>query len=104
MNNRTKELEARRFYVESVLGAALEAKTGFESIKYACERPIDSEYVRISDLRGTSVTIDVTGEPLEKIMADVFRIALPGTADKFHTPVKIITDWDTLLKIAPLFR
>ena len=104
MNNRTKEMEARKFYIESVLGAALEAKTGFESIKYAAERPIDQEYIRISDLRGGFITIDITGEPLEKIMTDVFRIALSGTADKFHTPVKIITDWDTLLKIAPLFR
>lgn len=102
MNNRTKEMEARKFYIESVLGAALEAKTGFESIKYAAERPIDQEYIRISDLRGGSITIDITGEPLEKIMTDVFRIALSGR--RKYAPIKIITDSDALLKIAPLFR
>lgn len=102
MNNRTKEMEARKFYIESVLGAALEAKTGFESIKYAVERPIDQEYIRISDLRGGFITIDITGEPLEKIMTDVFRIALSGR--RKYEPIKIITDSDALLKIAPLFR
>jgi len=105
--SKTQEYELRRTYIEKVLGTALKAKKGFESIKYAREIATDAEYIRICDVRGEAVTLNITGKGLEEVMTDVFKVAIYsvlGKHDKMTAPADIITDRAELLRLAPLFR
>lgn len=103
---RENEREIRRIYIERVLKLTLKAKKGFESIQYAVDRKTDAEYIRIKDKRGTSITLDITGEGLEDVMFSVFKIMIIGEMgkhDRLTAPANIITDSEDLLKVAPLF-
>lgn len=104
---REKEREIRKIYIERVLKLTLKPKKGFESIQYAVQRKTDAEYIRIKDIRGTSMTLNITGESLEDIMHSVFKIIIIGEIEKHErltAPANIVTDRDELLKIAPLFE
>lgn len=104
---REKEREIRKAYIERILKLALKPKKGFESIQYAIQRKTDAEYIRIKDKRGTSITLDITGESLEEIMLDICKIMIIGEMgkhEKLEAPANIIRDRNELLKLAPLFE
>lgn len=101
--NRGQVYASRKNFVENGVGELLTAKRDFESIKYARSAVTDREYVRICDIFGKAVTIEITGDDLEKILSDMSRIILMGE-EKVSAPSGVITDQDALRKISPLFR
>ena len=105
--NRNKEIRAREYYVNEILYNAMRPKKGFDNIKYARDSITDQEYVKISDIRGAAVTLNITAYTLEDILTDVCKVILVGVLgkhDKMQLPAGIVTDGDQLIKIAPLFK
>lgn len=105
--NRNKEIRAREYYVNEVLFNAMRPKKAFGGIKYARDPITDQEYVKISDIRGAAVTLNITAYTLEDILTDVCKVILVGVLgkhDKMQLPAGIVTDGDQLIKIAPLFK
>lgn len=103
---RERECQIKREYIEMVLRLALRPKRGFDSIKYAKDRMTDNEYMRISDSRGSAVTLNITASTLEEILVDVSKIVLVGVLgrhDKMSLPASLVTEDRELLRIAPLF-
>lgn len=101
------EIRKRQLYIDEVMRRTLQPRKGFDGIKYARIPSTDQEYIRISDVRGTAVTMDITAESLEDIMTDIFTVMLFGVMDKegkVKVPPTIITDDEKLLELAPLFR
>ena len=101
--NRGQVFESRKRFVEDGIGAMMSAKRDFESIKYARSSVTDQEYIRIRDIFGKAVTIDITGVDLETILSDMCRVILLGE-EKVAPPNGIVTDKDALRKIATLFN
>ena len=101
--NRGQVFESRRRYVEDGIGVLMTVKRDFESIQYARSSVTDQEYIRIRDIFGKAVTIDITGVDLETILTDMCRVMLIGE-EKIAPPDGIITDKEALRKIAPLFN
>lgn len=101
--NRGQVYASRKDFIENGIGQIMAAKRDFDSIKYARSAVTDQEYVRVSDIFGKAMTINITGEDLEKILSDISRIILMGE-EKVSVPSGVITDQDTLRKISPLFR
>lgn len=95
--------ESRKNFVEVGIGAILPVKRDFKSIQYAHSNTTDGEYIRIDDIIGRSVCLDVTALSLEGIFDEVCRIALLGD-DRPSAPRTVIEDRDKLRAIAPLFR
>ena len=92
---------SRKNFVETGVGTLMSAKKDFESIKYARSAVTDREYVRIRDIFGKAITIEITGDDLEKILTDMCRIILMG--EEKVSPPNCVTDKDTLRSIATLF-
>lgn len=104
--NREEERKLRALYINKVMKMALKPQKIFESIQYAMQRGTDSEYIRIKDKRGTAITLNITGNSLESVMHDIFKIVVIGEMgkhEKITPPANIITDRDELLRLAPLF-
>ena len=93
---------SRKSFIENGLGYIMAAKKDFDSIQYARSAVTDQEYIRVKDIFGKAVTVDVTGDDLEKILSDMSRIILMGE-EKVSVPSGVVTDQDTLRKIAHLF-
>lgn len=105
--NREKEQQIKREYVEKVLALALKPKKGFGGITYATDRMTDSEYIRITDVRGSAATLNITACSLEEILGDVCKIVLVGVLgkhDRMQLPANLVTEDRELLRIAPLFN
>ena len=96
-------LEDRKTFIEDGIGSILSVKRDFDSIKYAKTSVTGKEIIRINDIFGRVAYIDVTGESLEKIVDDMFRIALMGN-EKVSVPTGYINDMEEVRKLAPLFR
>lgn len=93
----------KKAYIEVLLSGVMRAKKGFDYIKYARTGLMDEEYIRIGDLRGNAVTIDVTAFGLEEIMMVICDYIVNGpTGD--HVLPRIVVDDDKLFKTARLFR
>ena len=101
--NRGQVYASRKSFIEKGVGELMSAKRDFDSIKYARSAVTDREYVRVSDIFGKAVTLEITGDDLEKILSDMSRIILMGE-EKVSVPSGVITDQDTLRKISSLFR
>lgn len=99
--NRGQVYASRKNFVESI-GELMAAKKDFLSIKYARSAVTDREYVRVHDIFGKAVTIEITGDDLEKILSDMCRIILMGE-ENVSAP-NCVTDMDMLRKISPLFN
>ena len=99
--NRGQVYASRKNFVESI-GDLMAAKKDFLSIKYARSAVTDREYVRVHDIFGKAVTIEITGDDLEKILSDMCRIILMGE-ENVSAP-NCVTDMDMLRRIAPLFN
>ena len=101
--SRGQILESRKHFVEEVIGTAMSVKRDFGSIKYAKRGVTDGEYMRITDVFGRAVFIDITGNDLDRIFEDVCRISLIGK-EKIEAPLGVIVEPDTIRSIAPLFK
>lgn len=100
--NRGQAFESRKNFIEKGIGALMSVKRDYAYIKYARASLTESEYIRIGDVFGKAITIDITAKSLEEIFEDVSRINLIGK-EKIAPPSNIVTDNETLRKIAPLF-
>ena len=101
--NRGQVYASRKEFIENGIGQIMIAKRDFDSIKYARSAVTDREYIRIGDVFGKAVTIEITGEDLEKILMDMSRIVLMGE-EKVSAPSGVVTDRDTLRKVSTLFK
>lgn len=99
--NKGQVYASRKNFVESI-GELMAAKEDFLSIKYARSAVTDREYVRVRDIFGKAVTIEITGDDLEKILSDMCRIILMGE-ENVSAP-NCVTDMDMLRRISPLFN
>lgn len=99
--NRGQVYASRKNFVESI-GELMAAKKDFLNIEYARSAVTDREYVRVRDIFGKAVTIEITGDDLEKILSDMCRIILMGE-ENVSAP-NCVTDMDMLRKISPLFN
>lgn len=101
--DRIRDYNQRKAYVEIALANMLKAQRGFDFIKFVRAYKTEEEYIRIGDLRGCTVTFDVTASPLEEIMRLVcdYVVSGPiGSVAKNH----IVVDNEKLFSIAPLFK
>lgn len=101
--DKIQDYNKRKAYIEITLSGMLKALRGFDFIKYVKAYRTEEEYIRIGDLRGCTVTFDITAAPLEEVMRLVcdFVVAGPlGDIAKNH----IVVDNEKLLSIAPLFK
>lgn len=101
--DRIQDYTRRKMYVEVTLGSMLKAKPDFDFIKYVRAFRTEDEYIRIGDLRGCTVTFEVTAEPLDKIMELVCDYVVSGPLGKVAIE-HIVVDNQKLLYIAPLFK
>ncbi len=104
---RQEAINARKWYVEKILGTAMRPLKGFDGMRYAHDRNTDAEYIRLTDVRGSSATLDITAMPLEDVLVNVSKILVLEAIDKhgrMEGPGGVITDRDALMKIAPLFK
>lgn len=93
----------RKLFIENVLGTLMREKKDFDYIKYAKAKQTDGEFVRIADITGRAVTLEVTGMSLEAIVEDVARIILLPK-EKIAPPASIVTDPELLRGASALFR
>lgn len=100
--NRGQVYASRKDFVENGIGQIMAAKRDFDSIKYARSAVTDREYIRVSDIFGKAVTIEVTGDDLESILHDMCKVMLMG--DNKNKPPHCVTDNETLRRISPLFK
>ena len=93
----------KRAYVEVILANLMRVKKGFHYIKYARAALTDVEYIRIGDLRGTAVTLNVTALGLEDIMMVVCDYIVNGPGGRIVINYIVHRD-EELLKAAELFK
>ncbi len=101
--DRIRDYNQRKAYVELSLASMLKAKRGFDFIKYVKAYRTDEEFIRIGDLRGCTVTFNVTASPLSEIMEVVCDYVISGPLGKIARN-NIVVDDEKLLSIAPLFK
>ena len=101
--DRIQDYNQRKAYVELALASMLKAKRGFDFIKYVKAYRTDEEFIRIGDLRGCTVTFNVTASPLSEIMEVVCDYVISGPLGKIARN-NIVVDDEKLLSIAPLFK
>ena len=101
--NKGQIYQRRKEYIELILGAMLKAKPGFDSIKYGNYVKTDEEYIRLTDKRGYSVTLNITGEKLEKVMEMVCDYVANGPSGDIVINY-ILFDDAKLIALAPLFK
>lgn len=105
--NKQDSIRARKWYIEQILGTAMKPLRGFDELKYAYERNTDAEYIRLTDAKGSSATLNITAMPLEEVLVNVSKILVLEAIDKhgrMEGPGGVITDRDDLIRIAPLFK
>lgn len=101
--DRIQNYNQRKAYVELALCNMLRAKHDFDFIKYARAYRTEEEYIRIGDLRGCTVTFDITAASLEDVMKLVCDYVVSGPLGKVainHT----VADNEKLIALAPLFK
>ena len=101
--NKVQDYNNRKAYVELTLASMLGAQKGFDFIKYVKAYRTEEEYIRIGDLRGCTVTFDVTAVPLDGIMRLVCDYVVSGPIGKIAIN-HIVADNEKLFRIAPLFK
>lgn len=103
MVNLGQNYAQKKAYIEVLLSGVMRAKKGFDYIKYARTGLTDEEYIRIGDLKGNAVTLDVTAFSLEDIMMVVCDYIVNSPTGRYVLPC-IVVDDDKLIKAARLFK
>lgn len=93
----------KKAYTEVLLAGVMGVKKGFHYIKYARAARTDTEYIRIGDLRGTAITLNVTALDLEDIMMVVCDYIVNGPGGRIVINYIVHRD-EELLKAAALFK
>ena len=94
----------RESYVEG-LSIGLNALREFDGIEYTRKPLTGEEFVKISDLTGASMFLDVTKMTKAEILKDVAKVLLMGDIDDSRIiPQSFITDKEQMLDVAELFR
>lgn len=101
--DRIRDYNQRKAYVEIALANMLKAMRGFDFIKYAQAFRTEEEFIRIGDLRGCTVTFNVTASPISEIMEIVCDYVVSGPLGKIAIN-HIVVDNEKLYSIAPLFK
>lgn len=101
--DRIQDYNHRKAYVEIALANMLKAKYGFDFIKYARTYKTEEEFIRIGDLRGCTVTFNVTASPLSEIMEVVCDYVVSGPLGKIAIDHIVVED-SKLFAIAHLFK
>lgn len=100
--NKGQVYARRKEFIENGIGNMMAAKKDFESIQYARSNVTEREYVRVRDIFGKAVTIEITGNDLEEVLHDMCRIILMGV-EKVSAP-NCVTDQTALRQLSPLFK
>ena len=87
----------RKKYIHD-LEKVLKPIQDFNELKYACEYYTDTEYLRLTDILGGAIFIDITAKSLEDIFKEITKV-ING-----KTPDGIITDLTILRHVATLFQ
>lgn len=94
--------QRRRDYIEG-LSVALMAVKDFDAIEYT--RTYDgAEYVRISDIIGNALYLDVTRMTLAEVLKDVARCLVAGDRLEEIRPHGLVTDRERKRKAARAFK
>lgn len=94
----------RKAYVEG-LTIGLNALREFDGIEYTRKPLTGEEFVKISDLTGASIFLDVTEMTKAEILKDVAKVLLMGDIDDSRIiPQSFVADKEQMLDIAELFR
>jgi len=93
----------KRAYVEVLLSGVMRVMKGFDYIRYAREFQTEAEYIRIGDLTGRAITLDVTAFDLNDIMMAVCDYIVNGPDGKAVIKC-IVHDEDRLIKASKLFK
>ena len=93
----------KRAYVEVLLAGVMRVMKGFDYIKYAREFQTEAEFIRIGDLAGRAMTLDVTAYSLAEIMLAVCDYIVNGPDGKIVIK-SIVHDEDRLIKASRLFK
>lgn len=80
-----------------ILNTALIPLINFDSVSYLQEPATSAEIVKVQDTLGNSHFIDVTGFDLERILLDVFAVAIG------NSPKSVIKDVNKRRKYAAFF-
>ena len=92
----------RERYVNG-LTLALSPLRDFGLIRYGRFYSTDEEYVKVADMIGNSVFLNVTAMSKAEILKDVARVILQGD-EKGIVPRSLVTDKNEMRHAAPLFR
>lgn len=94
----------RASYIEG-LAIGLNAIREFDGIEYTRKPLTGEEFVKISDLTGASMFLEVTKMTKAEILKDVARVLLMGDIDDSRIiPQSFVADKEQMLDIAELFR
>lgn len=94
----------RKAYIEG-LTIGLNALREFDGIEYIRKPLTGEEFVKVSDLTGASMFLEVTNMTKAEILKDVAKILLMGEIDDSRIiPHGFITDKERMLDVAELFR
>lgn len=98
------DISIRRKYIESV-SAFMEPLTYFGKIQYGRRAMTGEEVLKISEVTGDSMFLDVTGMDLNEIARDIAKWVLMGeieTGDMI--PKSLIASREGRLRAAELFK
>ena len=98
MTTREIMYENKRQYVVSTLKETLSVMPDFGGIQYVHESQTDQEFIKIYDIIGGVIFLNVTGMSLEAILSDIAYIIL------HKRPSSIVMDTEEKRKIANLIR
>ena len=97
--------DIRKTYIEGALQMALTPIRSFDGIEYMRKPLTGEEFVKISDLTGATMFLDVTGMTRAEILKDVARLVLMGDInDSAIIPIGFVSDEEEKLGIAKLFK
>lgn len=97
--------DLRKTYIEGALQMALSPIRSFDGIEYMRKSLTGEEFVKVSDLTGATMFLDVTGMTRAEILKDVARLVLMGDInDSAIIPVGFVFGTEQKLEIAELFK
>lgn len=97
--------DLRKSYVEGALQMALTPIRSFDGIEYTRKALTGEEFVKISDLTGATMFLEVTGMTRAEILKDIARLVLMDDInDSAVIPVGFVWGQEKKLEIAELFK